>query len=114
MDSTELDELLTLVAESVAATARPDAGGVFRPALRERLMAQVSAPARFTLAADQGQWIDTPIAGITMKVLSLDTAGDSAVLLVKGTPGARYPAHRHTKAEECYVISGEVLIHGQM
>jgi quercetin dioxygenase-like cupin family protein len=82
-------------------------------------MAAVSAPSpgepvRYTLTAAQGEWIETPMAGITMKVLSLDKARDSAVLLVRGEAGARYPAHHHSKAEECYVISGEVLIHGQL
>lgn len=114
MTSTELDELVSLVAEAVAATARTDAGGVFRPGVRERLMAQVSAPVRYTLTTSDGEWVMAPIPGILMKVLSLDRARDAAVLLVKGEAGARYPAHHHTKAEECYVISGEVLIHGQM
>ena len=35
-------------------------------------------------------------------------------MLLKGEPGARYPAHRHSGPEECYVISGSVNIEGQV
>lgn len=35
-------------------------------------------------------------------------------LLIKGEPGARYPAHRHSGPEECYVISGSLYVEGQL
>jgi quercetin dioxygenase-like cupin family protein len=35
-------------------------------------------------------------------------------LLIKGEPGARYPAHRHSGPEECYVISGSLHVEGQL
>jgi quercetin dioxygenase-like cupin family protein len=122
MNSPELDDLVSLVSEALVAegeTTAPGTAAVFRPALKARVMAAVSEPAsaglvRYTVTGAEGEWVETPMAGVTMKVLSLDKARDSAVLLVKGAAGARYPAHHHSKAEECYVISGEVLIHGQL
>ncbi len=114
MNSNELDELVSVVSEAVAATPDIPETGVFRPGLKARIMEAVSAPVRFTVTASEGEWMETPLAGITMKVLSLDKSRDAAVLLVRGEAGARYPAHRHSRAEECFVVSGEVLIHGQM
>jgi anti-sigma factor ChrR (cupin superfamily) len=35
-------------------------------------------------------------------------------MLLKAEPGARYPAHRHSGPEECYVISGSVTVEGRV
>jgi anti-sigma factor ChrR (cupin superfamily) len=35
-------------------------------------------------------------------------------MLLKGEPGASYPAHRHTGPEECYVIRGSLVVEGQL
>ena len=35
-------------------------------------------------------------------------------MLLRGEPGATYPAHRHTGAEECYVIRGSLVIEGRL
>ena len=61
----------------------------------------------------EGAWL-TPMRGIQMKILSLDRGRDSATLLMKVAPGTTYPAHHHKGPEECYVISGQVTIHGQV
>src|SRR5712671_2480589 len=63
------------------------------PHVRERLLARVSGPGSFSVLTSDGQWLDTPIPGLTMKVLSHDRARDSAVLLMRAKPGTRYPAH---------------------
>ena len=99
-----------LAAEVAAATAGPREPGV---GFRERLMHVVRKPGTHTRRAGEGAWL-TPMRGIEMKVLSLDRGRDSATLLMKVAPGTTYPAHHHQGPEECYVISGEVTIHGQV
>jgi quercetin dioxygenase-like cupin family protein len=84
------------------------------PGLKDRIMARVAATGRlFTIRESEGEWKDAGIPGITIKVLSMDRQRRSAVLLVRAEPGAVYPSHRHSGPEECYVISGEVVVQGQ-
>ncbi len=49
-----------------------------------------------------------------MKILAIDRARDRVTMLIKAEPGARYPAHRHSGPEECYVISGSVNVEGRL
>jgi anti-sigma factor ChrR (cupin superfamily) len=48
-----------------------------------------------------------------MKVLAVDSVRSVATLLIRAEPGAVYPSHKHHGPEECYVISGSVLIDGR-
>ena len=81
--------------------------------VRERLLARLARPANFSVGTEDGEWLETPIAGIVMKLLSLDIERDSAVMLLRAQPGTSYPAHHHTKAEECFVVSGDVTVQGR-
>jgi anti-sigma factor ChrR (cupin superfamily) len=82
--------------------------------VKERLLAQVSAPAgMFSIRATERQWQATPFAGVELQPLHVDRAGNAAVILVRLARGAIYPAHHHSGAEECYVLSGDVSMHGQ-
>ena len=82
--------------------------------LRERVLHAARTPARYTVwGADQG-WSDTPLAGISMKVLAVDRVRSIATLLIRAEPGAVYPSHRHHGPEECYVIRGSVVIDGRV
>ncbi len=81
--------------------------------VRERLLARLARPANFSVGTEDGEWLETPIAGIVMKLLSLDVERDSAVMVLRAQPGTSYPAHHHTKAEECFVISGDVTVQGR-
>ena len=38
----------------------------------------------------------------------VDPPRNLVTLLIRARPGARYPSHRHSTCEECYVISGSV------
>ncbi len=90
--------------------------------VREALMAAISTPAdaapagrrNYTLLSTEGEWNDTPLPGIRLKVLAIDKPRNLVTLLLKGEPGARYPSHRHSTCEECYVISGSVVIEGRV
>lgn len=106
---------LAAAVASEQATAAPPAGSL------ERLMQRIEAsqvhrsgmPHVYSVLAHEGDWRPGPVAGTRLKILSLDRARDIAMLLMRVEPGARYPSHGHTSAEDCYVISGEIVIQGQ-
>ena len=84
------------------------------PMVRDALLARVAAPANHTITSTDGEWVETAVPGLRMKILAIDRARDRVTMLLKGEPGARYPAHRHSGPEECYVISGSVMVEGRL
>jgi quercetin dioxygenase-like cupin family protein len=84
------------------------------PAVRDALLARVAAPLNHTIASTEGAWIDAAMPGVRMKILAMDRARDRVSMLLKGEPGARFPAHRHSGPEECYVISGSLNVEGRI
>jgi anti-sigma factor ChrR (cupin superfamily) len=97
------------------------AAGVDAPGadVRARLMARVRAdqpavPAGFSFSFEAtDRWFPHPVPGIRMRVLAMDRDRGLATLLLDVDPGTRFPAHHHTRAEECYVISGSVYSWGR-
>jgi quercetin dioxygenase-like cupin family protein len=90
-----------------------DAGEVRPPAdLFDRVQAAIDAgthdlPGTVTIRTDEGRW--EPLApGFTRKMLATDGPNGRVTFLVRGEPGARFPAHQHPDDEECYVIEGDV------
>lgn len=89
------------------------------PAVRDRLMARVfadapPAPAGFTFSlAASDTWLPHPVPGIRMRVLAMNRENGYATLLLDVGPGTRFPAHHHSGAEECYVVSGTVYTCGR-
>lgn len=83
------------------------------PAVRERVMERVRASRLYSLHSHEGTWTPGPVPGTRVKLLSLDRLRNSATLLMRVDPGARYPAHHHSGGEDCYVISGEIIVAGQ-
>ena len=98
----------TEILAATAAHERPS------PGVRDRLMARVTGPSRYTLAAGEGEWIRTPLPGIEIKVLAIDRPRDLVTMLIRAEAGARYPSHTHSTPEECYVIRGSVIIEGRV
>lgn len=84
------------------------------PRVREALLARIASPSNHTITAADGAWAETPLPGVRMKILAIDRVRDRVTMLIKGEPGARYPAHRHSGPEECYVVSGSVHIEGRL
>jgi anti-sigma factor ChrR (cupin superfamily) len=84
------------------------------PAVKDRLMARLLAdeppvPAGFVFSfAASDKWLPHPVPGIRMRVLALNRESGYATLLLDVDAGTRFPAHHHSRAEECYVISGSV------
>jgi anti-sigma factor ChrR (cupin superfamily) len=84
------------------------------PGVRDRLLAALAEPAQYTVAAGDGQWNESGLPGIRVKILAVDRQRGLVTMLLCGDPGARYPAHRHSTPEECYVIRGSVEIGGRI
>ena len=98
----------TLSIAAAADDARPS------PGLRARLLGSLGTPAKYTLSADEGQWIEPGLPGIRVKILAVDRQRGLMTMLLQAEAGARYPAHHHSAPEECYVIRGSVLIGGRV
>ncbi len=128
LDAEEQRELLRLVAtlppdsrEQVAriydmaeTLAASTAAAQPSPHVRDALMARITGPTNYTLTASEGEWIDPGIPGLRVKVLALDRPRDLVTLLLVAEPGARYPAHRHSGGEECYVLRGSIICEGRV
>jgi quercetin dioxygenase-like cupin family protein len=84
------------------------------PGVRDALVTRIAAPSHHTITAAGGAWVDGPMLGVTMKILAIDRARDRVTMLLKGEPGARFPAHHHSGPEECYVIGGSLVVEGQV
>jgi len=84
------------------------------PDVRAALLARIAVPSNHTVTASDGEWVQTPVRGIRMKILAIDRERDRVTMLLRGEPGATYPAHRHTGPEECYVIRGSLVVEGQL
>jgi quercetin dioxygenase-like cupin family protein len=95
----------------IAASA---SGEVPSPGVRDALLARVAAPCNHTITSTDGEWVETAVPGLRMKILAIDRAQDRVTMLLKGEPGVRYPAHRHSGPEECYVIRGSLNVEGRL
>jgi len=74
-----------------------------------------SAEARaglLTIAAGDGGWQATSVAGIDVRQLFVDPAADRVTMLVRMAAGSAYPPHRHATAEECFVLQGDIRVDG--
>jgi quercetin dioxygenase-like cupin family protein len=77
---------------------------------RERLLAAARKPSTYTVWAADSAWIDTGLPGIRARVLAVDKTRSLVTLVIRAAPGAVYPAHKHRGPEECFVLSGSVVI----
>lgn len=60
------------------------------------------------IRAGDGEWRQTPDAGVLVKLLFVDQAKETVTTLVKLLPGARMPSHRHIGVEQCLVLQGNI------
>ena len=89
-------------------------GATPSPGVRDALLARIAAPSNHTITSTDGAWVETAVPGVRRKILAIDLARDRVTMLLMGDPGARFPAHRHSGPEECYVISGSLIVEGQV
>jgi anti-sigma factor ChrR (cupin superfamily) len=100
--------------DAVVEISSTTAGEAPSPDVRAALLAKIAVPSNHTVTAGDGEWVQTPVPGVRMKILAIDRARDRVTMLLRGEPGARYPPHRHTGPEECYVIRGSVFVEGRL
>ncbi len=95
-----LDQAVTPEPVDAAAQAR----------VKQQLLRRIAAEStsrHVTVAAPDGPW--QPLApGVTMKLLHHESGTMSYLLRL--SPGASLPAHRHPQDEECLVLEGEMHI----
>ncbi len=102
-----LYELSTTLASGVPQVDPP-------PRVRDQLLARIGTPTRYSVLTHEGEWMESGLAGITMKILAVDRAQGLVTMLIRGEPGAVYPSHHHSGAEECYVIRGTLHVDGRV
>jgi anti-sigma factor ChrR (cupin superfamily) len=81
------------------------------PGLFERVEAAIRSraqqlPGTLTIRHDEGEW-EPLVEGVERKMLSSPVAG-RVTFLIRGRPGARFPAHPHADDEECFVLEGDI------
>jgi anti-sigma factor ChrR (cupin superfamily) len=79
--------------------------------LRTRVLSEAVLP-RGVVALVRGgtlNWQATSFAGVSIARLYEDPVRGELASLVRMSPGARYPSHRHGGLEHCYVIEGDVV-----
>jgi hypothetical protein len=84
------------------------------PRVREKLLATISGPTRYSIGAQESEWKESGLPGIRSKVLAIDNVRGLVTMIVQADPGSIYPAHHHSGPEECYVIRGSVVIDGRL
>lgn len=82
--------------------------------VRERVLAAARTPTRYTVWAGGADWSATGLPGIRAKVLAVDKVRSIATLLIRAEPCAVYPSHKHHGPEECFVVSGSIVIDGRV
>jgi quercetin dioxygenase-like cupin family protein len=90
------------------------------PELKQRLMDRIAhEPATgfeepeagvFVLRAGRGRWRKSPFEGVSYQILYNDEKTGNVTSLLRLEAGAKYPAHHHAGAEQCWVIQGKVRI----
>lgn len=102
--------------KDAAAPTSPDAEPAPTPGLVsqvwKRWEASPSEAMVFT-SAKSGDWYEVA-PRIRVKPLFVDSVEKMVTMLVEMGPGTAYPAHRHSRGEECYVIAGDLTVDGQL
>jgi anti-sigma factor ChrR (cupin superfamily) len=114
-DKESIDSGLLLALARAAERGAPAPPAGARQRLFDRLRKlSTPVPQGFSLrTAGEEVWLPHPVPGIRMKVLSVNDAAGYAILLLDVPARTRFPAHVHTGAEECYVLSGSLVTYGR-
>lgn len=94
---------------------------ILEQAVRRRAAAQAEAQLKrlvpptdhglgFLRDAAQSGWVPLRVQGAFVKLLSFDPSNEYAIVLGKLEAGSRYPAHQHERAEDVYMLSGDLHI----
>ena len=105
-------DLKARILQKIAATTPP----VPPPAVASRSSpAATPAPAGFlNIRKQEGGWLPLPYSGIRVKLLSLDRARNYAMIYAEIDPGVTYPEHHHSAGEEMYILTGDLMVNGEL
>jgi anti-sigma factor ChrR (cupin superfamily) len=67
-------------------------------------------PGLYTVFGKEGGWEPTEVHGVSVRPLHVDGGRRTVTMLVRMAPGVSYPSHRHARAEECYVLEGDLRV----
>jgi anti-sigma factor ChrR (cupin superfamily) len=95
-------ELRERLMATIARAPQPRAQGS-PGVLYEKDGVMIARPAEMTWAAGE-------LPGVFLKVLFNDAARAYTTAMVRMTPGARYPSHRHAGVEELYLLEGDLCV----
>lgn len=71
------------------------------------------APGIYTIFPDHMQWSKHPVPGVHFKVLSESKKRGYVTMLMRVDPGTTFPEHHHSGEEECYILSGSIVLNGK-
>lgn len=95
------------------------------PSVKDALLAQIAAdqpdatPPKpehrevLNLRSDEGDWQETGVIGVHVRMLYLNKQANRQTYLVKMAPGTSYPSHPHPGFEECYMLEGDLTSAGR-
>ncbi len=79
--------------------------------LRTALLEAIALPRGFSFRfAKDGDYLPTPMPGITFRLLSLDEERNRVTCLLRLEPGAKLPEHSHSGFEECLLLEGTMFV----
>lgn len=86
------------------------------PEMHDRLLARIAVERNSqinSVRADQGEW-EQMLEGVMVKTLHQDETTGLRTSLVRMSPGARLPAHRHIGVEQFYILEGDCHVQGEL
>lgn len=67
----------------------------------------------YSVYPEHMKWLKHPVPGVSFKILSESKKREYITMLMKVEPGTIFPAHHHSGEEECYILSGSIIINGR-
>ena len=67
----------------------------------------------YSIYPEKMEWSKHPVSGVHFKVLSENQRRGYVTMLMKVDPGTVFPEHHHSGEEECYVLSGSIVLNGK-
>ncbi len=71
------------------------------------------APGIYSMYPDKMKWDKHAVDGVYIKVLTESERRGYVTMLMKVEPGVVFPEHHHSGEEECYVLSGSIILNGK-
>ncbi|PJZ55497.1 cupin domain-containing protein [Leptospira barantonii] len=66
----------------------------------------------FVRKSEESLWKKSAFEGVEYKILNRDSSRNTVTLMIRMEPGAVFPAHPHGSAEDCFLVSGDLMIAG--